>query len=137
MEEGAPSIEEFYRRCSDKALYLTRCNECRRVYGAPRTICPRCGSKNLTWIPSKGLGELVTWTIIHVAPPGFEGMTPYVMGIVELEEGGRILSIIEHVEPEKLRVGLKLKINYYEPRENGGEWPQWPRYYFEPLEEKQ
>ncbi|MEM2122567.1 MAG: Zn-ribbon domain-containing OB-fold protein [Candidatus Bathyarchaeia archaeon] len=136
MEKEEPSIEGFYRKCSSRALYLTRCNECRSVYGSPRTICPRCGSKNLIWAPSKGLGRLATWTVIYVAPPGFEGKTPYIMGIVELEEGGRILSTIEHIEPEKLRMGLKLKINYYESGEKGGEWPLWPRYYFEPIDEK-
>ncbi|MGC8961533.1 MAG: Zn-ribbon domain-containing OB-fold protein [Candidatus Bathyarchaeia archaeon] len=136
MEGEGPSIEGFYRKCSAKTLYLARCGECKSVFGSPRTICPRCGSRGLAWIPSKGLGRLITWTVIHVAPPGFQEKAPYVMGVVELEGGGRLLSIIEHIEPEKLRMGLKLKINYHESCGEEGEWPRWPRYYFEPVDEK-
>lgn len=131
MEKTKPSIEEFYQRCLSKTLYLTKCNGCQSIYGSPRTLCPKCGSGDLTWTPSKGIGKLVTWTVIHVAPPEFQEMTPYIIGIVELEEGGRLLSLIKRIEPEKLREGLKLKVNY-ELEETGREWPQWPRYYFEP-----
>ncbi len=130
MESQKPSIEEFFKRCSEGKLYLTRCGSCSTTYGSPRSTCVKCGFKGVTWIPSKGIGELTTWTIIHVATPEFQDKTPYIVGIVKLEEGGKLLSTIKDVKPQELKQGMKLKINF-ETHEKK-EWPNWPKYYFEP-----
>ena len=133
MDEHNLSIEEFYKKLSEQTLYMIRCGDCANTYGSPRSICPKCGSKNISWIESKGIGELITWTVIHVAPPEFQEKTPYIIGIVKLKEGGKLLTTIENVESNKLKQGLKLKINF--KKEQKQEWPNWPKYSFTPLKE--
>jgi uncharacterized OB-fold protein len=131
VDENSLSIEEFYNRCSQGSLYITRCKDCAKTYGSPRKVCPKCGSQNMICSPSEGKGELLTWTVIHVTTPMFQEQIPYIVGIVKLKEGGKLLTLIKNIEPEILKQGLKLKINF-ETEKRQNEWPNWSKYFFEP-----
>ena len=82
--------------------------------------------------------KLLTYTMIHVSPKEFESKVPYALGIVKFEEGGQLLGMIRDIEPEKLQVGMKLKVDFERPSTatttpvQASQWPQWPRYYFKP-----
>jgi hypothetical protein len=77
-------------------------------------------------------GRVLTYTVIHVAPPQFKKMVPYAVGIIQLEEGTKIPGMIREVDPNQLKVGMKVKMKFDESQVEQ-KWPQWPRYYFIPL----
>lgn len=122
-----PTLESFYQFCGQRKLMGVRCESCEAVLLPPRMLCPRCGSSNSEWVELKGTGELLTYSVIHVAPATFQPLVPYAVGIVALAEGARLPGIIR-VRPEDLRVGLELKIAF-EPSTSKN-WPSWPRYFF-------
>ena len=133
MSEQAPfTIEQFYKHINQGKLLGGKCRKCGKIHLPPRPLCDNCFSKDFEWteIPTKG--KLSTYTVIHVAPTQFQSMTPYAMGIVELEDGLRIPGMIRGVPLEQIRIGMDLAIDFgtclaTQP------WPQWPRYYFKPL----
>jgi hypothetical protein len=86
------------------------------VFFPPRARCPKCLSKELGWVELSGRGELYSWSEIHMPPLALE--ETYVLGIIDLEERvGRIITRID-AKPEELKIGMKMKINYVDVKED-------------------
>jgi len=110
-----------------------RCVRCRHLMVPPRQICSKCRSSTVEWVQLGTKGKLVTYTIVHVAPPQFKHMTPYALGIVEMPEGVKLPSIIRASRLESLSVGMALEVDFsLNPQDSN--WPQWPRYFFKETE---
>ena len=128
-----PTIEAFYKYCSERKLKAVRCVRCRHVMIPPRNICTNCHNTQVEWVELGPRGKLATYTVIHVAPPQFKHMTPYAVGIVEMSEGVKVPSIIRTSRLESLKIGMELEVDFSpKPQESG--WPQWPRYFFKETE---
>ncbi len=127
------TIESFYSLIAERKLMAAKCKRCGNLLVPPRPMCTDCYSKDLEWTQLKGEGKLLTYTVIHVSPKQFESMIPYAVGIVQLTEGPQLPGMIHDIEPEKIRVGMKLRVDFDTALPS--EWPQWSRYYFKPLKE--
>jgi len=126
------TIESFYQFIAERKLMAAKCRQCGKLLVPPRLMCTDCYSKDLEWIQLKGEGKLLTYTVIRVSPKQFESMIPYAVGIVKLAEGPQLPGIICNIEPDKIKVGMKLRVDFDTALPS--EWPQWPRYYFKPFE---
>lgn len=122
------TIESFYKFCAEKKLMGLRCNRCKKVTVPPRSLCSHCGSSDLVWTELSGKGRLVTYTVIHIAPPQFQAFAPYAVGIVEFSEGAQLPGMIRNIRFENLRVGMDLSVDF--ETTIPAQWPQWPRYFF-------
>lgn len=132
MSEQAPfTIEQFYKYVSQGKLMGGRCKRCGAVHLPPRPVCSKCFSKDFEWVEIPPKGKLLTYTIIHVAPTRFQSMAPYAVGIIQLENGLKIPGMIRDVAPEKIKIGMNLKV-VFNSSVATSQWPQWPRYYFKP-----
>lgn len=100
----------FYGHAQNGVLHLQRCRDCGAYQHPPRHRCPACGSAVLEWVPSEGRGTLYSWAVTHRAyDPGWADQLPYVTGVVELEEGVRLVGALEGVDPADLALGLALR----------------------------
>ena len=106
-------IPERYR------LEAVKNKESQKIYFPGRLICPKSGSRQFEKINLSGKGKLVTYTIIRVAPEGFEDLIPYAVGIVELEEGIQVMGQITDCDPEKLQIGEPLVAKFRRMNEEG------------------
>jgi uncharacterized OB-fold protein len=86
-----------------------RCRACAKVAFPPRVVCPSCRGEDFEPVVLSDQGKLVTWTVLHVAPRGFAGQTPYIVGIVELDGGVRVTAQIVDVDPGELDFGTPLR----------------------------
>jgi hypothetical protein len=114
IPEATPETAEFWAGASRGELRIQRCNACGRAYFYPRPFCPRCSSKDVAWFTASGRGTLHTYVINYRAAHGFQDYAPYVIAIVELEEGPRMMSNIVGIEPlpENLPVGLPVEVTW-------------------------
>jgi uncharacterized OB-fold protein len=127
MEEKPFSDIAYEQYLKEERLMGSRCQTCDARYVPPRSICVKCYSSDMEWVEMRGKGRLAAFTCITVAPPfmiaqGYNRKNPYISGVVELEEGGRVDARIEGVdagEPEKIKVGMPLKVKFLH-REAGG-----------------
>jgi uncharacterized OB-fold protein len=111
------SYEQFL--CEDK-LVGSRCQECGSLFVPPRSICIKCHGSEMEWVEMRGKGRLAAFTCIAIGPPfmrkeGYDRQYPYVSGVVELEEGARVVARIEGVDgskPETIRIGTRLKVEF-------------------------
>ncbi len=104
------SVPRFWRKqIARYNLVGTYCKACEEYFYPPRNLCPTCRREGeIGEFKFNGKGELVTYTVIHTASDGFEGQTPYVLGIVQLEEGPRLTSQIVG-DPKEMHIGLKVR----------------------------
>ena len=123
-----PTIESFYKFCTEKKLMGVVCATCKKTTVPPRSTCPHCGNTDLSWTELPTVGRLVTYTVIHVSPAQFQAFAPYAIGIVELAQGARLPGMIRNIKFENLKIGMKLRADF--DIAVPSEWPQWPRYYF-------
>lgn len=132
MSEERPfTISSFYKFVSERRLMAAKCNECGTVLLPPKPMCTKCLSTSLKWIEVEGAGKLLSYTIIHVAPEQFQSIAPYSVGIVEFKKGLHLPGMIRDVNPEEIKVGMELKIDFESSASS--QWPAWTRYFFKPL----
>lgn len=125
-----PTIQNFYNYCSERRLMGTKCLKCGGIMCPPRAICRKCLFDKFEWVEFKGRGKLLTYTIIHFPPTQFQALAPYAVGIVKLEEGPQLSTMIRNVKVEEIQIGMSLQVDYETaiPKE----WPRWARYFFKP-----
>ena len=90
------SVARFWRKQPQRYnLTGTRCETCGAVFFPPRSFCPECRRDGrIVDHDFAGTGTVVTFTVIRSASEAFEHLTPYVLAIVELDEGPRLTSQI-------------------------------------------
>ncbi len=122
LPKPTPETQAFWDACAEGRLTLQRCLDCpgRPAYFYPRPFCPTCLSRNIESFEASGRGRLHTYVIAHRGAPGFEA--PYVIAVVELEEGPRMMSNVVGVEPapEHLPVGLALEVIWRDEQDGQG-----------------
>lgn len=120
-------------------LVASECQRCTRVHFPPRTVCPSCRRESLGKLAPRqltGVGKVLTWTEVRQPAPGFENQTPYVMGIVELEEGCRVMSQIVDVDAQHIESGLAVEACFRKIREDGKSGVIYYGYKFRPLQRR-
>jgi uncharacterized OB-fold protein len=117
------AIPRFWREIPARYnLIGSKCGNCGALDFPPRVVCPRCGRRSVGRMEPfrlKGRGEVVTYTIVHDAPKDFEMMKPYVLAIVQLDEGVRITSQIVDVEPGEVKIGMPVESAFRKLGEDG------------------
>ena len=107
------AIPRFWREIPSRYnLVGTKCGSCSTVDFPPRAVCPKCGRRSLgrmARVKLAGKGTVVSYTVIHDAPAAFELMKPYVLAIVELDEGARLTSQIIDVELDQVKIGMRVE----------------------------
>lgn len=95
-----PETRPYWDAAKEHKLRIQHCADCGQHYFYPRPLCPHCLSRNVSWVECSGRGRLHTFVINHRPPRNFPTPPPFVIGIVELAEGARILSNIVDIEPD-------------------------------------
>jgi uncharacterized protein len=91
-------------------LVGTTCKNCGQNFFPPRVICPDCRRKSdIEKIKYSGGGQVLSHTVIHAAPTGFEYMKPYVVGIIRLDEGPLVTAQIVDCNPGDVEVGRRVE----------------------------
>jgi uncharacterized OB-fold protein len=99
----------FWAAAAEHRLAVPCCEVCGARFFPPERICPTCGSPNWEYADSAGSGIVATFTVVHRAPsPDFE--TPYVVAVVELDEGCSILTNLVHTDPGSVSIGMPVHV---------------------------
>jgi len=88
-------VTEFADYLKDGKLMASKCKKCGQFSFPPRADCIHCLSDEFEWVECSGKGGLHTYTIIHAAPTGFDDIAPYILGVLDLDDGGRLMGWIE------------------------------------------
>ncbi|HWP43730.1 MAG TPA: Zn-ribbon domain-containing OB-fold protein [Blastocatellia bacterium] len=104
---------EYWDAARRHKLVLQQCIECQRFRFYPRSVCPHCLSDRFEWRPASGRGKVYSFTVIHRAPAqAFRDRVPYVLALVELEEGVRMMTNIVECDPDTVRIGESVEVTF-------------------------
>ncbi|MGH7047732.1 MAG: Zn-ribbon domain-containing OB-fold protein [Stellaceae bacterium] len=88
----------------------------------PRVICPYSGSDRLEWRTSAGLGTVYATTVTHPRDGA-----PYNVALIDMDEGFRLMSRVEDIAPEDVRIGMRVKFRVHRPKgDASGDEPAYP-----------
>ena len=108
-EESRP----FWEGCKQHRLLLQHCADCGAYVYYPRALCPACRSERLSWEPVSGAGTIYSYTVCHrPAGPAFKEDLPYVVALIDLQEGPRMLSNIVTDDPGAVRIGQAVRVTF-------------------------
>jgi uncharacterized OB-fold protein len=104
-------VTDFAQYLKDGRLMGSKCKKCGATSFPPRADCDKCMSPEFEFMEMSGKATLHTYTKIVTAPTGFEDVTPYIVGVVDLEEGGRALAWIgETIKEKEIKIGMELQV---------------------------
>lgn len=87
-----------------------RCERCGAVHVYPVAGCQVCGGTAFSRVSLAGTGSIYSYTVIHRPPiPAFAGQTPYILAIIDLEGGGRILAPVA-MPTSEVRIGVRVRL---------------------------
>jgi uncharacterized OB-fold protein len=113
------SIPIYWReQVSRYRLQGEKCTKCGAKYFPAIQKCV-CGSNEFEKYQLAYTGKIVTWTVIRNPPKGYEKYKPYIVGLVELDDGIRILSQIVDISPEEIYKNLKVEVVFRRVTEDG------------------
>ncbi|MFA5063913.1 MAG: Zn-ribbon domain-containing OB-fold protein [Dehalococcoidia bacterium] len=99
--EAKLTFKEYNENLKQGRLSGLKCSSCGEVSAQPRLICAKCGGSQLEALELKGSGAIQTFTVNYVAAEGRESEIPYIVAIVELDEGPWVMGNIGGLKPEE------------------------------------
>ncbi len=107
----SPESAPFWQAAKEHRLLIPRCNACKKFWFPPSQLCPHCLSADTGWEAVSGRGRIYSFVVFHrVYHPAFAGEVPYVVAIVELEEGPRMLTNIVGMPVDQVRCNMPVTI---------------------------
>ena len=106
----------FWDGLREGKFRTTRCSQCSHMTFPPKPVCPECWSADVEWVDLSGRGLLRSYTEVCAAPAVFAAEVPYILCLVDLDEGvrcvSRVLADWDELQPD---MHVKLKIREAEP----------------------
>lgn len=100
----------YWSAAHERRLVIQRC-ECGHLSHPPVASCPVCHASAFTWAQMSGRGKVYAFTWVnHSVHPVSAGAVPYIIVLVELEEGPRILTNLRNCDVQDVRVGLPVQV---------------------------
>ena len=117
----------YWNAARERRLLIRKCNACGTLHFMPRHLCPACWSDQLEWVEAKGTGSVHSFTIIRRAPMAvFAPRAPYVLALIDLDEGPRMMANVLGEDALSVRIGDRVKVTF-EERGEGAMIPQFQR----------
>jgi len=113
LPQPTPITQPFWDAAREHRLSMQRCRSCEKFVFYPRPLCSHCGSDDLEWRDLSGRATVYSYTIARRATARpFEPDVPYVIAIVELDEGPRMTTNIVGCPPEDVRIGMPVLAHF-------------------------
>jgi len=109
----SPEADPFWAGCREGRLMLPWCSSCGRPHFYPRPFCPHCSSIDIAWKRASGNGTVYTFAVVRQPiERAFADLVPYVIAIVALEEGVRMLSHITSIDPDRAACDMPVTVEF-------------------------
>lgn len=125
--------QPFWDACARGELLIQRCGSCRKWLWQPRPICSTCQTPDPVWTRVSGDGVVASWTVMRPPTlPAYAGMVPFVLLLVELKEGVRLIGYLVDEAgrvlttdgtAEKVRIGSPVALRFHD--QAGTPLPCW------------
>lgn len=114
-----PLTKPFWDGCREQRLLVQKCRACGSVRHPPGPVCLECRSPEADWIDSKGQGSVYSWIVVRHPIPAevYADKVPYVVALIDLDEGTRVVSNITHCDLEAVEAGMRVEVYFRQATE--------------------
>ncbi len=113
--QASPLSQPFWDGCRERRLRLQYCPDSGQWVFYPRALDPHSWSTHLQWRDASGRGTVASFIVVHKpGHPAFQDEVPYVVALIDLEEGPRMLSNVVGCAPEQVRIGQAVRVHWVE-----------------------
>ena len=115
LPQPDPVTQPYWDSLKAHEMQIQRCNDTGKFFFYPRGISPYTLSDNISWEKVSGKGTLYAYTIVqNQRQPGFAEEVPYIVAMIDLEEGPRMMTNLIDIEPtpETVKIGMAVEIVY-------------------------
>lgn len=113
IRELLPADAEVFAAARERRSIIQECEACGAKRFPPRLRCPRCGSTRTRWVDASGRGTVHAFAVVHQKlHPAFDGRIPYVVSLVDLDEGPRMMALMVGTDPSEVSVGSKVEVAF-------------------------
>ena len=109
-----PDTEAFWQAARDGTLMIGSCRNCGKTHYYPRSVCPHCGSDDVTLVASSGTGEIYSWSVLRRADP------PYAIAYVTLDDGPTMMTNIVDCDLDGLAIGQRVELVFSPTEDENG-----------------
>lgn len=103
----------YWQSLKEHTARLQKCNECECFRFPPYPSCPYCGKLGGEWTQISGYGSVYSWTVVyHPIDPRLAAEVPFVVALIELEEGPRVAGRLVGFNHDQLKGGMPVKARY-------------------------
>jgi uncharacterized OB-fold protein len=108
-----PDSAPYWRGAAQGRLVVPRCTSCHRMVFFPRVLCPFCYADTFVWEESRGQGSIYSYTVARrPAGPAFAASAPYVVALIDIDEGFRMLSTVRGCAPDTVQIGARVAVRF-------------------------
>ncbi len=124
--DNGPAIDRYLAELKKGRIIARKCNKCRRIMIPPRMFCELCWRPTDEWVYVEDTGVVNTFSICYVnwdASRIKKGDKPHLPAVIEIDgasDGMGILHVLGEVEPDKVKIGMKVKAVWKKPEEREG-----------------
>jgi uncharacterized OB-fold protein len=113
IPEITPELRPFFEASRNGQLVVQKCDKCGALRFPPHRMCSKCLSRESSWTPVSGEGEVYSFIIMHrVYHPAFANQVPYAVAMIKLKEGAKMLSNVIGIDPHAIKCGMPVKVSF-------------------------
>ena len=99
-------FKDYNEALKNNRLLGLKCRDCGSITIPPKIVCRQCAGSGMDIVEMKGSGKIRTFTTVFVASEGREEEVPYVIVIVELDEGPWVMGNLDGIDPKTASMEL-------------------------------
>lgn len=116
-----PLNQAYFDGVDDAELRIQQCDDCGAYQFYPRVVCKHCSGEQLSWTLASGRGQVASFTVVRRGVSAAY-QAPYIVALIDLEEGVRMMSHLVDVDPEQVVTGMAVTV-LFRPIGEGGTRP--------------
>ncbi len=115
-----PETAPFWQACAEGRFLVQVCDQCGKSQYPYRAMCCHCWSSDLRDVPVSGSGHVWTYSVVHRSrTPPFESWGRYVVAVVELPEGPKVVSNVVDCDPDEVHIGMPVQLAFASAGDRG------------------
>jgi uncharacterized OB-fold protein len=123
----SPDAGPYWDAAKEDRFVLQQCRDCKKHRFIPSHLCTSCGSDNTDWVEASGKGTIHSLSTVHRGPtPEFRAHTPYIVALIDLIEGPRMMTNLVGQDASDLKIGDAVQM-CFEERQGGSKVPQFEK----------
>ena len=115
-----PETAPFWKACNEGRFLVQVCNHCGKTQYPYRAMCCHCWSSDIRDRAIGGSGEVWSYSVVRRSrTQPFSAWVPYVVAVIELPEGVKVISNIVGCDPDAVSVGMPVRLAFASAGERG------------------